>query len=89
MKLSPHELKTLLALWVGDTETYQFNFHGDLGKEIVEKFLELGVMEVIGNSPDETYFRCTEKGKVWVGHILTTPLPVQLWKRGEPDEDVN
>lgn len=47
-------------------------------------FVRDGLLEINnGRGPQEADYRITEKGIVFIQHVLSVPLPKQLWVRGD------
>jgi hypothetical protein len=77
--ITPVELEFLLHCYYSPAP---YTHYHSLLDPFIERMLNEGILvRQIDRIHGGTY-RVTERGKVWVEHILNTPFPVQSWARG-------
>ena len=86
LTLTPFEVVWLMGVYTSwnspDTAASRNSL---VGKETLETMLRDGVVVQQTNGVVSDVV-LTPKGNAWVEHILSTPMPVQVWQRGDIDD---
>jgi DNA-binding PadR family transcriptional regulator len=77
--MTPYEFEVLLWYYTRTVDFPDMETNPPIWKPTFDKFISEKLIEYESQTTIDSCYRITERGKVWLEHVLNTPLPVQQW----------